>query len=205
MASTNPASAVIFKGTQTEILALVNPKATWKDAQRTLLAQVVAQHHIFPQLKLQVDLQNRACGLKTLTKLEKDLRKTVGDNLGISNYRIRVSKKEIPPAETALVLTRDLAANEVVQTTRDIVVVGSVPETARIETLRSCFVFGTIKGRVQAAADAVIVCLEVAGGASLSIGKATAVLHLIPAGIRHHYYVVSAIHDQLHVDTRFLE
>src|SRR5450756_2601886 len=107
MAATSPTNTVVFKGNQTEILALVNPKAKWKEAEHVLLIQAAAQHHILPQLKLQVDLQNRACGLKTLAKLEKDLRKVVGDNLGITNYRIRGSKKDTPPSETALIIAHD--------------------------------------------------------------------------------------------------
>jgi hypothetical protein len=165
----------VFKGNQTEILALVNPKAKWKEAAHVLLIQATVQHHIIPQLKLQVDLQNRACGLKTLAKLEKDLRKVVGDNLGITNYRIRGSKKGAAPSETALIIARDLIRGEVIQTT------------------------------TQGIQDAVITCLEVAGGASLSIGNASAVLHLAPAGMRSHYYVTSAAQGRLNVETRFLE
>ncbi len=210
MASTNATSTVIFKGTQTEILALVNPKAKWKDVQQTLLSQVATQHHIFPQLKLQIDFQNRVCGLKTLTKLEKDLRKIAGDKLGITNYRIRASRKETAASsETALVLVRDLADNETIQTTKDVMIVGSIPESARVETPRSCFVFGTIRGKVlagsQGGVDAVIVCLETASGASLAIGKAAAVLHLAPSSMRPHYYIAHADQGQLRLDTRFLE
>ncbi|HWQ21764.1 MAG TPA: septum site-determining protein MinC, partial [Clostridia bacterium] len=168
-----------------------------------------AQHHILPQLRLQVDLQNRACGLKTLAKLEKDLRKVVGDNLGIANYRIRGSKKETPPTETALIIARDLARGEVLQTTKDVVVIGSIPEGSRVETMHSCFVFGSIRGTViagtQGIQNAIITCLEVAGGASLSISGASAIIHLAPAGMRSHYYVVSAVQGRLNVETRFLE
>ncbi|HEY5000806.1 MAG TPA: septum site-determining protein MinC [Candidatus Cryosericum sp.] len=209
MAATSPTNIVVFKGNQTEILALVNPKAKWKEASHVLVIQAGAQHHILPQLKLQVDLQNRACGLKTLAKLEKDLRKVVGDNLGITNYRIRESKKSTPPSETALIIARDLVRGEVIQTTKDVVVVGSVLEGSRIETMRSCFVFGAIRGAVRAGTqgiqDAVITCLEVAGGASLSIGNASAILHLAPAGMRSHYYVASAAQGRLNVETRFLD
>jgi len=210
MAATSSTNTVVFKGNQTEILALVNPKAKWKEAEHLLLIQAAAQHHILPQLKLQVDLQNRACGLKTLTKLEKDLRKVVGDNLGITNYRIRESKEGTPPpSETALIIAHDLIRDEVIQTTKDVVVVGSILEGSRVETMRSCFVFGTIRGTVlagtQGTKDAVITCLEVAGGASLSVGNASAVLHLAPAGIRNHYYVASAAQGRLNVETRFLE
>ena len=209
MAATNPTNVVVFKGNQTEILALVNPKAKWREAERTLVAQATAQHRILPQLKLQVDLQNRSCGLKSIATLEKNLRKSIGDNLGIANYRIRGSKKAATPAETALVFARDLARGEVIQTIKDVVIVGSVPEGASIETLRSCFVFGTIRGTVKAGTqglqDAVIVCLEVAGGASLSVGTASAALHLVPAGMRSHYYVATASQGQLRVETRFLE
>ena len=209
MAATSPTNTVVFKGNQTEILALVNPKAKWKEAAHVLLIQADAQHRILPQLKLQVDLQNRACGLKTLAKLEKDLRKVVGDNLGITNYRIRGSKKDAPPPETALIIARDLVRGEVIQTTKDVVVIGSVVEGSRIETMRSCFVFGAIRGTVIAGTretqDAVITCLEVAGGASLAVGSASAVLHLAPAGMRGHYYVVNAVQGRLNVETRFLE
>ena len=209
MAATSPTNTVVFKGNQTEILALVNPKATWKEASHVLVVQAAAQHQILPQLKLQVDLQNRACGLKTLARLEKDLRKAVGDNLGITNYRIRESKKSTPPSETALIIARDLIRGEVIQTTKDVVVVGCVLEGSRIETMRSCFVFGAIKGTVlagtQGIQNAVITCLEVAGGASLAVGSASAILHLTPAGIRSHYYVVSAVQGRLNVETRFLE
>ena len=209
MAATSPTNTVVFKGNQTEILALVNPKAKWKEAEHVLLIQAAAQHHILPQLKLQVDLQNRACGLKTLAKLEKDLRKVVGDNLGIANYRIRGSKKESPPSETALIIARDLIRGEVIQTTKDVVVVGSILEGSRVETMHSCFVFGAIRGTViagtQGAQNAVITCLEVAGGASLSICNASAVLHLAPAGMRSNYYVASAAQGRLNVETRFLE
>jgi septum formation inhibitor MinC len=209
MAATSPTATVVFKGNQTEILALVNPKAKWKEAEHVLVIQAAAQHHILPQLKLQVDLQNRACGLKTVARLEKELRKAVGDNLGITNYRIRGSKKDSPPSETALIIARDLIRGEVIQTTKDVVVVGSVLEGARIETMRSCFVFGTIRGTVlagtQGVQNAVITCLEVFGGASLAVGNASAVLHLAPAGIRGHYYVVSSIQGRLNVETRFLE
>jgi len=209
MAATSPTNTVVFKGNQTEILALVNPKAKWKDAEHVLRIQVAAQHHILPQLKLQVDLQNRACGLKTLAKLEKDLRKLVGDNLGITNYRIRGSKKGISPSETVLIIAHDLMNSEVIQTTKDVVVIGSVLEGSRVETMRSCFVFGTIRGTVvagiQGMRDATITCLDVAGGASLAVSSASAVLHLAPAGIHGHYYVVTAVQDQLNVETRFLE
>lgn len=209
MAATSPTNTVVFKGNQTEILALVNPKAKWKEAEHVLLIQAAAQHQILPQLKLQVDLQNRACGLKTLAKLEKDLRKVVGDNLGITNYRIRGSKKGAPLSETALIIARDLIRGEVIQTTKDVVVVGSVLEGSRVETMRSCFVFGAIRGTVfagiQGIQDALITCLEVAGGASLSVGSASAILHLAPAGIRNHYYVASAAQGRLNVETRFLE
>jgi len=209
MSATSPTNTIVFKGNQTEILALVNPKAKWKEAAHVLLTQADAQHHILPQLKLQVDLQNRACGLKTLAKLEKDLRKVVGDNLGITNYRIRGSKKNTPPSDTALIIARDLIRGELIQTTKDVVVVGSVLEGSRVETVRSCFVFGAIRGTVlagtQGIQDAVITCLEVAGGASLSIGNASAVLHLAPAGMRGHYYVASAAQGRLNVETRFLE
>jgi septum formation inhibitor MinC len=209
MAATSPTTIVVFKGNQTEILALVNPKATWKEASHVLVVQAAAQHQILPQLKLKVDLQNRACGLKTLTKLEKDLRKVVGDNLGITNYRIRESKKSTPQPETALVIARDIIKGEVIQTTKDVVVIGSVLEGSRVETMHSCFVFGAIRGTVlagtQGTPDALITCLEVAGGASLSVGKASAVLHLAPAGMRSHYYVASAAQGRLNVETRFLE
>lgn len=209
MAATSPTNTVVFKGNQTEILALVNPKAKWKEASQVLIIQAAAQHHILPQLKLQVDLQNRACGIKTLAKLEKDLRKVVGDNLGIANYRIRESKKAAPPLETALIISRDVLNGEVIQTTKDVVVVGSVLGGSRIETMRSCFVFGAIRGTVLAGTlgiqGAVITCLEVSGGASLSIGDVSAVLHLAPAGMRSHYYVASAAQGRLNVETRFLE
>ncbi|MCX6063998.1 MAG: hypothetical protein NTV26_07470 [Caldiserica bacterium] len=209
MASTSPTNTVVFKGNQTEILALVNPKAKWKEAERVLLIQATAQHQILPQLKLNVDLQNRACGLKTLAKLEKDLRKAVGDNLAIGNYRVRESKKGAAPSESALIIARDLTTGEIIQTTRDVVVMGSVPEGSRIETMRSCFVFGAIRGAVLAGTrgtqSAVIACLEVAGGASLSVGDASAVLHLAPAGMRGHYYVASAAQGRLNVETRFLK
>lgn len=209
MAATSPTNIVVFKGNQTEILALVNPKAKWKEAEHVLLIQAAAQHHILPQLKLQVDLQNRACGLKTLAKLEKDLRKAVGENLGILNYRIRESKKSSPLPETALVITRDVTRGETIQTAKDIVVIGSILEGSRVETMRSCFVFGSIKGTVlagtQGIQNAVITCLEVAGGASLTVGSTSAVLHLAPAGIRGHYYVASAVQGRLNVETRFLE
>ena len=209
MAATSPTTTVVFKGNQTEILALVNPKAKWKEAEHVLIIQAAAQHHILPQLKLQVDLQNRACGLKTVARLEKELRKAVGDNLGITNYRIRESKKNAPPSETALIIARDLIRGEVIQTTKDVVVVGCVLEGSRIETMRSCFVFGAIRGTVlagtQGIQNAVITCLEVAGGASLAVGSASAILHLTPAGIRSHYYVVSAVQGRLNVETRFLE
>jgi septum formation inhibitor MinC len=190
-------------------MALVNPKAKWKEAERVLIVQAAAQHHILPQLKLQVDLQNRACGLKTVARLEKELRKAVGDNLGITNYRIRGSKKDTPSSETALVIAHDLIKGEVIQTTKDVVVVGSVLEGSRIETMRSCFVFGAIRGTIlagtQGIQNAVITCLEVFGGASLAVGNASAVLHLAPAGIRGHYYVVSSVQGRLNVETRFLE
>ena len=209
MASTSPTNTVVFKGNQTEILALVNPKAKWKEAERVLLIQATAQHQILPQLKLNVDLQNRACGLKTLAKLEKDLRKAVGDNLAIGNYRVRESKKGAAPSESALIIARDLTTGEIIQTTRDVVVMGSVPEGSRIETMRSCFVFGAIRGAVLAGTrgtqSAVIACLEVAGGASLSVGDASAILHLAPAGMRGHYYVASAAQGRLNVETRFLK
>jgi len=71
MAATSPTGIVVFKGNQTEILALVNPKAKWKEAERLLVAQASAQHHILPQLRLHVDLQNRVCGAKTIGKLER--------------------------------------------------------------------------------------------------------------------------------------
>jgi len=209
MAATSPTNIVVFKGNQTEILALVNPKAKWKEAERTLVTQAAAQHRILPQLKLQVDLQNRSCGLKSISTLEKNLRKSVGDNLGITNYRVRSSKKTAPAAETALVFTRDLAKGEAIQTTKDVVIVGSIPEGASIETLRSCFVFGSIRGIVRAGTqglpEATIVCLDVVGGASLSVGTASAALHLAPAGMRGHYYVATASQGQLRVETRFLE
>jgi septum formation inhibitor MinC len=209
MAATSPTNIVVFKGNQTEILALVNPKAKWKEAEHTLVLQAAAQHRILPQLKLRVDLQNRSCGLKSIATLEKDLRKVVGDNLGIDNYRIRTPKKSTPAAETALVFTRDLIKGEVIQTTKDVVVVGSILEGASVETMRSCFVFGSIRGVVKAGTqglqDATIVCLDVAGGASLSVGSASAALHLAPAGMRNHYYVASASQGQLRVATRFLE
>lgn len=209
MASTSPTNIVVFKGNQTEILALVNPKAKWKEAERVLLIQATAQHQILPQLKLNVDLQNRACGLKTLAKLEKDLRRAVGDNLAIGNYRVRESKKGATPSESALIIARDLTKGEIIQTTKDVVVIGSVLEGSRIETMRSCFVFGAIRGAVLAdtrgTQSAIITCLEVTGGASLSIGDASAVLHLAPAGMRGHYYVASATQGRLNVETRFLK
>ncbi|MHB8071001.1 MAG: septum site-determining protein MinC [Candidatus Cryosericum sp.] len=209
MAATSPTSIVVFKGNQTEILALVNPKAKWKEAERTLVVQAAAQHRILPQLKLQVDLQNRSCGLKSIATLEKNLRKSVGDNLGIGNYRIRASKKATPASETALVLVRDLVKGEAIQTTKDVIVVGSILEGASVETLRSCFVFGSIRGVVKAGTqglqEATIVCVDVAGGASLSVGSASAALHLAPAGMRNHYYVATASQGQLRVETRFLE
>jgi len=209
MASTSPTNIVVFKGNQAEILALVNPKAKWKEAEHVLIMQATAQHQILPQLKLNVDLQNRACGLKTLARLEKGLRKAVGDNLAIGNYRVRESKKGAAPAESALIIARDVTAGEIIQTTRDVVVMGSVMEGSRIETMRSCFVFGAIRGAVVAGTrgteGAVIACLEVAGGASLSVGDASAVLHLAPAGMRGHYYVASAAQGRLNVETRFLK
>jgi septum formation inhibitor MinC len=209
MAATSPTNVVVFKGNQSALLALVNPKAKWKEAERTLVVQAAAQHRILPQLKLQVDLQNRSCGLKSLTTLEKNLRKIVGDNLAIDNYRIRGSKKSAPPGETALVLVRDLARGETIQTTRDVIVVGSILEGACVETMQSCFVFGSIQGTVKAGTrepqDAAIVCLDIAGGASLSVGDASAMLHLAPAGMRNHYYVATASQGQLHIETRFLE
>lgn len=209
MAATNPTNIVVFKGNQTEILALVNPKAKWREAERTLVVQAAAQHRILPQLKLQVDLQNRSCGLKSIATLEKNLRKAAGDNLSIGNYRIRGSKKATPTPETALVFARDLIKGEAIQTTKDVVVMGSVAEGASIETMRSCFVFGSIRGIVKAGTQglegACIVCLDVAGGASLSVGTSSAALHLAPAGMRNHYYVASASQGQLRVETRFLE
>lgn len=209
MTATSPTSIVVFKGNQTEILALVNPKAKWKEVERTLTVQAAAQHRILPQLKLQVDLQNRSCGLKSIGTLEKNLRKAVGDNLSIGNYRIRGSRKTAPLAETALVFARDLVKGEMIQTTKDVVVIGSVPEGASIETMQSCFVFGSIRGTVKAGTqglqDAIVACLDIAGGASLSVGSASAAVHLAPAGIRNHYYVASATEGKLHVETRFLE
>lgn len=209
MAATSPANIVVFKGSQTEILALVHPKAKWKEAQRMLIAQAATQHRILPQLKLQVDLQNRLCGPKTVATLERALRNVAGDNLSINNYRIRESKKAAPAGDSALIIARDLARNEVIQTTRDVVVIGSVPAESRIETMRSCFVFGTIGGTVAAGTrggqGAVITCLEIAGGASLSVGSASAVLHLAPAGIHNHYYVASAVQGKLDVQTHILE
>jgi septum formation inhibitor MinC len=75
--------------------------------------------------------------------------------------------------------------------------------------MRSCFVFGAIRGTILAGTqgnpDALITCLEVAGGASLSVGNASAVLHLAPAGMRSHYYVASSAQGRLNVETRFLE
>ncbi|MEN6551056.1 MAG: septum site-determining protein MinC [Candidatus Cryosericum sp.] len=209
MAATSPTGIVVFKGNQTEILALVNPKAKWREAERLLVAQASAQHHILPQLRLHVDLQNRVCGAKTISKLEKDLRAVAGDNLGIDNYRVRAARKDSVPAETALLVNRNMKAGELLQTTKDVIILGSVPEGARIETMRSCFVFGSISGTVLAgvrgSGDAIIVCLEVAGGARLSIGTASAVLHLAPGGMRSRTYVISAAHGQVNVDTRILD
>ena len=209
MAATNPGNSVIFKGNQSEILALVNPKAKWKEAERTLVAQAAAQHRILPQLRLVVDLQNRSCGLKSVATLEKELRKAVGDNLSIGNYRVRASAKNVSGADSALILARDLAATEIIQTTKDVVVIGSVPEGAHIETVQSCFIFGTIRGAVRAGTrgkeGATIVCLDIAGGASLCVGTASAVLHVAPAGMRGHYYVATASQGQLRVQTHFVE
>ncbi len=209
MAATSPTNIVVFKGSQTEILALVHPKAKWKEAQHMLLTQAASQHHILPQLKLQVDLQNRLCGLKTLAVLERSLRNIVGNNLSIGNYRVRESKKPAAPGDSALIIARDLGKGELIQTTRDVVVIGSVLAGSRIETLRSCFVFGAIKGTVAAGTrgiqDAVITCLEIAGGASLSIGTTSAVLHLAPAGMHSHYYVARAVQGKLDVQTHSLE
>ncbi len=209
MAATNPGNSVIFKGNQSEILALVNPKAKWKEAERTLVAQAAAQHRILPQLRLVVDLQNRSCGLKSVATLEKELRKAVGDNLSIGNYRVRASAKNVSGADSALILARDLAATEIIQTTKDVVVIGSVPEGAHIETVQSCFIFGTIRGTVRAGTKgkegAIIACLDIAGGASLCVGTASAVLHIAPAGMRGHYYVATASQGQLRVQTHFVE
>jgi septum formation inhibitor MinC len=209
MAAISPTNTVVFKGSQTEIVALVNPKAKWKEAQRVLLTQAAQQHHILPQLKLQVDLQNRMCGPKTLTALERALRKVVGDNLSIVNYRIRESKKPAVSSDSTLIIAHDLAKGELIQTTSNVVVIGSVLAGSRIETMRSCFVFGSIKGTVAAGThgvqDAVITCLEIAGGASLSIGTTSAVLHLAPVGMRNHYYVASAVQGKLEVQTRVVE
>jgi len=209
MAATSPTGIVVFKGNQTEILALVNPKAKWKEAERLLVAQASAQHHILPQLRLHVDLQNRVCGAKTIGKLEKDLRAVAGDNLGIDNYRVRAARKDSVPAETALLINRNMKSGELLQSTKDVIILGSVPEDARVETMRSCFVFGSIGGTVLAGVrntgEAVIACLEVAGGAHLSIGSASAVLHLAPGGIHSRYYVISAAHGQVNVDTRTLD
>ncbi|MCE5192968.1 MAG: septum site-determining protein MinC [Candidatus Cryosericum sp.] len=209
MAATSATPIVVFKGSQTELLALVHPKAKWKEAQHMLLTQTAAQHRILPQLKLQVDLQNRLCGPKTLGVLERALRTIVGDNLSISNYRIRESKKPAAAGDSAMIIAHDLAQGEVIQTTRDVVVIGSVLAGSRIETLRSCFVFGAVKGTVAAGIrgnqDAVIACLEIAGGASLSIGTTSAVLHLAPVGMRNHYYVARAVQGKLDVQPHILE
>lgn len=209
MAAINPTNTVVFKGSQTEIVALVNPKAKWKEAQHILLTQAASQHQILPQLKLQVDLQNRICGPKTLTVLERALQKVVGDNLSIANYRIRQSRKTAVPGDSALIIAHDLGMGELIQTTRDVVVIGSVPVGSRIETMRSCFVFGSIKGTVAAGThgiqEAVITCLDIAGGASVSIGTASAVLHLAPVGMRNHYYVASAVHGKIDIQTHTLE
>jgi len=93
-----------------------------------------------------VDLQNRLCGPKTLGVLERALRTIVGDNLSISNYRMRESKKPAAASDSAMIIAHDLAQGEVIQTTRDVVVIGSVLAGSRIETLRSCFVFGASEG-----------------------------------------------------------
>lgn len=208
MASTSPTSVVVFKGSQTEILALVNPKSKWREVQQALLAQVPIQHRILPQLRLRLDLQFRACGAKTLAKLEKDLRKLVGDNVGIMNYRIRDSRKAPATPDTAAIFLNDLAPNATVQTTKDVVIVGSVPEGARVETAGSCFVFGSIRGTVEAgkrSTTAVITCLEVGSGASVAVSGSTSVLHLVPPSAHRHVYVLRSEQNQLIVETRPLD